>query len=515
MTLDLHLLLPEMVVAAAILAAVAIEAALPAGSRRGPASLAAGLSLLVALGMLLLDPPRGTALAVADTARPGLHVTAWRSDAFAVFARALAALGGLLVVMLSVPYARRMDRGHGEFYALLLLSVLGVMLVSGVSDLLSLFLCLELVTIHSYVLASLRRNDPASTEAGLKYLVVGALSTAILLLGIAFVYGATGSVSFEAIASRVAAGSSPLLGVGLVLLVVGLLFKVGGVPFHVWIPDVYQGAPAPVVGFLSTGSKAAGLVLLVRLAEAVFLPSASAASAVPWAAILGVVAAVTLVFGILGAVPQRSIRRLFGYSSIGHAGYLLMGVAAAAAGGEGAARSATTAILFYLLAFAFTNLTAFAVIVLVGARGKEEGSVWTGLSRRSPFLALAMLLALLSLAGVPPLSGFFGKFLILRSLVENGSYGFLVLAFVAAAGVVVSLYFYLAWIAEMYLKPPPEAAAAEPPPRVDLWGGAVLAIGIAAMLGMGIWQGPFFDWAADAAASVRDLSATDLGGHPR
>ncbi len=232
-----------------------------------------------------------------------------------------------------------MDRGHGEFYGLLLFALLGVMLVSGVSDLLSLFVCLELVTISSYVLAAFQRTDLKSTEAGLKYLVIGAISSAILLMGIALTYGAVGDVSFDAVAAVLSGAEPPslLLIAGLVLVVVGILFKVGAVPFHVWIPDVYEGAPSPVTAFLSTASKAAGVLLLLRLAQSVFIPWAKS----PWAAtnhgllwvwIFGVIAAVTLIFGLFGALPQRGMKRFFGYSSIGHAGYLLMGIAAVAAG---------------------------------------------------------------------------------------------------------------------------------------------------------------------------------------
>jgi NADH-quinone oxidoreductase subunit N len=359
-----------------------------------------------------------------------------------------------------------------------------------------------LVTINSFVLAAFKRNDLRSTEAGLKYLVIGALSTAFLLLGVAFVYGATGSVSFDRLSHAVSVGLDPLLAVGLVLVTTGLLFKTGGVPFHVWMPDVYQGAPSPVTAFLSTASKAAGVVLLLRVAQAAFLPSAAGTASFPWDALLGVVAAATLLFGILGAIPQRSVKRLFAYSSIGHAGYLLMGVAAVASGAGGAWTDATAAILFYLLAFFFTNLTAFAVIVLVGgASGTHEADAYAGLSKRSPFVAFAMLLALLSLAGVPPLSGFFGKFLILKSLIVDGSTGFFVLAFLGSVGVVVSLYFYLLWIKQIYVVEP-LADRDAPAIRVGASSRVVLALGIAAMLVMGVFQGPFYEWARQAAASL-------------
>jgi NADH-quinone oxidoreductase subunit N len=509
--LNLRVMLPEFAVVAAGLGVLLAELLLPPGRRSVAAAASAAVGLGLALFLLLVVRPEGVALrVVAEGGRfDGHMLTGWRSDPFALFTRGLAAAGGLLVVLLSMPYTRRLDRGHGEFYALLLFAVTGVMLVSGVSDLLSLFMCLELVTISSYVLAAFKRNDLGSTEAGLKYLVVGALSSAVLLLGIAFVYGAVGEVSFSAIAAVVAdPDPSPLLlTLGLVLLVTGILFKVGGVPFHVWIPDVYQGAPSPVTAFLSTGSKLAGVVLLVRLAEAVFVPAAAGpGGALLWVWFLGGISVVTLLFGILSAVPQRNLKRLFAYSSIGHAGYLLMGAAAIVAHGgwEEGARGAATAILYYLLAFFFTNLTAFAVIVLVSGStgGLHEAAAYRGLHRRQPLLALAMALALLSLAGVPPLSGFFGKFLILSSLVQGG---LLELAFVGALGVAVSLYFYLLWIREMYAKEPDPDLLARPI-RVGPWAGTVLAVGIVAMLAMGIVMGPFYGWAEWAARSLGLLS---------
>jgi NADH-quinone oxidoreductase subunit N len=500
--LNLHLLLPEFILAGAAFAVIVVDLLTRPERRALPAALTAALGFAAALAAVLWLRPDGNALAVADSARPGLFVTAWRSDAFSLFFRGLVAGGGLLLVLLAIPYTRRLDRGHGEFHALILIAALGVMLVSGVQDLLSLFVCLELVTINSFVLAAFKRNDLSSTEAGLKYLVVGAVSTAFLLLGVAFVYGATGSVSFDRLAEALGRGIDPLLGAGVVLLLTGLLFKVGGVPFQVWMPDVYQGAPTPVTAFLSTASKSAGIVLLLRLAQTAFLPSLASPDAFPWDLLLGVVAAATLVFGTLGAIAQRSVKRFFAYSSIGHAGWLLMGVAAVASGGAGLWQEATAAVLFYLLAFFFTNLTAFAVIVLVGgAAGSHESEAYSGLARRSPFLAFAMLLSLLSLAGVPPLSGFFGKFLVLKALVADGSTGCFVLAFLGAAAVAVSLYFYLLWIKQMFVveAPVPEADVRI---RVGGWSRAVLVVGILAMLVMGVFMGPFYDWAQSGAASL-------------
>lgn len=514
----LDLMLPELIVAGTALGVILAEILSPKDRRALVTPLLVAFGLAVALVVLLAGKVEGLVhLVGTQSGKTVFDYTMWNADGFAHFARALAAAGGLLVVLLSVPYTRRMDRGHGEFYGLLLFALLGVMLVTGVADLLSLFVCLELVTISSYVLAAFKRNDAKATEAGLKYLVIGAVSSAILLFGVALVYGAAGDVTFARLAAAVSSGAqtpSLLLVTGLVMVVAGILFKVGAVPFQVWIPDVYQGAPSPVVAFLSTGSKLAGMILLLRLAHGVFVPWIVTGHGLIWVWLLGGLAVVTLVFGLLGAIPQRSLKRLFGYSSIGHAGYLLMGAAAIAASGWGVARpgDATpevglTAILFYLLAFFFTNLTAFTVIVLVsGATGGRHGAEsYAGLWKRAPFLALAMLLALLSLAGVPPLSGFFGKFLVLSAVVKGAVQtdlaGLYALAFVGAAGVAVSLYFYMRWIREMYFEAP-EPLTEDVKIRVGPTARLVLIVGIVAMLGMGIFMGPFYAWAEQAARAL-------------
>lgn len=499
--LNLPVMLPEFVVAGTALAVVLAEVLVPAPRRLHATAAVAALGLAVAAALLFARGSEGVALELLGD--DGLRLTGWVSDGFSIAVRGLTLVGAFLVVLLSLPYVGRFDRGHGEFYALLLFAVLGVMLVSGVSDFLTMFVCVELVTISSYVLAAFKRNDAKSTEAGLKYLVVGAVSSAILLLGIAFVYGAVGEVSFQSLTAKISTGSPSLLLIaGLVLVVVGVLFKVGAVPFHIWIPDVYQGAPSPVVAFLSTGSKLAGMILLLRFGAVIFVPWLESDHGLVWVWLLGGLAALTLVFGLLGALPQRSLKRLFGYSSIGHAGYLLMGVTAIAAGEQ---TSGGTAVLYYLLAFFFTNLTAFTVIVLVSRAtgGRHEAASYSGLAKRAPFLAAAMLLALLSLAGIPPLSGFFGKLLVFRSVLEGAMgaqlVGLYVLAFIGAAGVAVSLYFYMRWIREIYFEEPEPLAAPIP---VGPWARTVLVIGIAAMLAQGIFMGPFYDWAESAARSL-------------
>ncbi len=513
LNLNLHLMLPELIVVGSGLGVILAEVLLPRDQRSRATGLLAAFGLLVALVVLIVgrptfdDPAQGTA-ALQFLSTDGQVLSQWTVDTFSLFVRGLVLCGALLTVLMSLGYTQRMDRGHGEFYGILLFAVVGVLLVSGVSDLLTLFVCLELVTISAYILAAFKRNDPAATEAGMKYLVIGAVSSAALLLGVALVYGAVGDVTFWQIADYAGLEApAPLLIAGLVLVVAGLFFKIGAVPFHVWIPDVYQGAPSPVTAFLSTSSKAAGLILMLRFGQAMLLPAKTTPLGHLWVWVFGSIAVLTLLFGIFSAIPQRSIKRLFAYSSIGHAGYLLMGFAAIAS--DNMATNPTTsvdgatAILYYLMAFFFTNLTAFTVIVLVSRAtgGQHEAASYRGLWKRAPFLAFAMTLALLSLAGVPPLSGFFGKFLILSSVMSKQLFA---LGVIGALGVAVSFYFYLLWIRELFVTPP-EPLLEDSTVEVDPYARVVLAVGIAAILLMGVWMGPFYRLAETAAQALTAL----------
>jgi NADH-quinone oxidoreductase subunit N len=374
-----------------------------------------------------------------------------------------------------------------------------------------LFVCLELVTISSYVLAAFKRSDVASTEAGLKYLVVGAVSSAFLLFGSALVYGASGSVDFVTLSAHVVGkGFSPLLALGTGLVLVGLFFKISAVPFHVWAPDVYQGAPSPVTAFLSSLSKSAGFVLLLRVVATLVTPATEAATRDAWLAFFGVAAGLTLLYGNLGAIPQRDVKRLLAYSSIGHAGYMLLGVAAIAAASDDAAgrrlrEDGAASVLVYLFAYYVTTTTAFAVVAAVSrlGRGHDAGLTYAGLHRRAPLLAFGMLLALLSLAGVPPLAGLIGKFLVFFALVKASEHhpGLLALGFIGAAGVVLSLYYYLLLIREMYIKEPVEGPSA---PRLAIPAGTRLAvaIGVVALVGVGVFWAPVYDAAQRASHAL-------------
>lgn len=407
------------------------------------------------------------------------------ADGFALFFRRLFLSVGIVVCVMSVNFARQIETGVGEFFALILMALTGMMLAATANDFVLLFVSVELITVIFYILTSYLRRRLTSLEAGVKYLILGALSSALLVYGIAFVFGVTGAMNFGQIAAHVkAAGMGTPLTFGLVLVLAGLTFKIAAVPFQIWAPDVYQGAPAPATAFLAVGSKAAGFVLLLRV---LFGPFGEAQQS--WTVLISALAAVTILYGNLGAIPQRNLKRLLAYSSIGHAGFLLMGVAAASALG-------TSAVLFYLAAYVFTNLGAFLVIVLVSnATGQDDVEVYRGLASRAPFLAAAMTVAMASLAGVPPLAGFFGKLLVFMAALDRQLYW---LVAVGLLGVAVSLYFYLGIVRAMFWEKSDSLGRVEvgTPMRVTLW------LVMLATIFIGVFQNPLMRLAVEAAASL-------------
>jgi len=507
--LNLHLMVPE--IALVLLGIAVLLAALwmkPEDRHKLGWVTAAGIGLITAYAYWL-GPKAGETL----TAAQGL----FRYDAFSLYMKLVFGLAGMFVCVMSVDYIRRNGRGQGEFFAIVTFALTGMFLVSGVNDLMSMFVSLELVTLCFFILAAFRRQDRKSGEAGIKYVIVGALAAAIMLFGMAFVYGATGEVRFELLRAKIAGlGQAEQMTAffGLVLLLVGLGFKIAAIPFHGWVPDVYEGAPTPVTAFLSIGSKAAGFVLILRI---LILVVAGAFTA-QLTALFALIAGLTLLYGNLAAIPQINIKRLMGYSSIGHAGYLLMGVVAIIAM-QGAGRgyeTGLTAILFYLLAYVFTNMAVFFGIVIFSAAGRREHRIddYAGLGKRAPLLAFCMTIALLSLAGVPPLAGFFGKFYLITSVVEasqlpqivdgvvthpNG--WLLALAALGAVNVVVSMYYYLLVIKRIYIFEPAEGTESTP----IAFGGpmkAALLVCVILIIVIGIFQGPFVEMATGALATT-------------
>ena len=332
-------------------------------------------------------------------------------DALAVFFKRFFLLAALLVMLMAVEFSDRLAAGVSEYYSLIVFALAGMLFAASANDFVLLFVSVELITITFYVLTSFQRGRLVSLEAGVKYLILGALSSAFMVYGIALVWGMTGTFNFNELAMVAAkfAGNKIFLA-GVLLVLAGLGFKIAAFPFQIWAPDVYQGAPTPTTAFLAVGSKAAGFVLLLRLLFSA-IPDVTAHGP----DLLIVISGVTILYGNLCAMPQRNLKRLLGYSSIAHAGYLLLGVAALSSAGQ-------TAMLFYLSGYLFTVLAAFLVIALVLRQSDAEDiSELAGLSQRSPLLAATMATAMASLAGVPPLAGFLGKFLLLKAVFEQGA----------------------------------------------------------------------------------------------
>jgi len=377
------------------------------------------------------------------------------ADGYALFFNFVFMTVAGLAVLISVDYTDRQGLAQGEYYALLLLSTAGMSVIAAATDLMVLFVGLEVLSMPLYVLVGLKRGQAESNEAGLKYFLLGAFASAFLLYGIALTYGAGGSTALSAVAAGLAADSSPgllaLAGLGLIL--VGFGFKVALVPFHAWTPDVYQGAPTSVTAFMSVGAKAAGFAALGR-ALAIAFPGLLT----EWSPLLAILATLTMTLGNVGALRQTDLKRLLAYSSVAHAGYLLVGLAAANEAG-------LASVLFYLLAYSFMNVGAFAVVI--AAERADGGDVTVesvaGLGARKPGLAAGMAVALLSLAGMPPLAGFMGKFYLFRAAVEAD---LIWLAVVGVINSVISVYFYLKVIVAMYLREPADGELVKTCPLV-------------------------------------------------
>ncbi len=413
-------------------------------------------------------------------------------DGLALFFKRFFLVAAIIVLLTAVEFAPRIKAGISEFYALLLLALAGMMFASSANHFTMLFVSLELITITFYILTSFERSRLTSLEAGIKYLILGSLASAVLVYGIALVYGMSGTMDFEVLSGK--AGdlmAKPVFLLGLLLVVLGLAFKIAAFPLQIWTPDVYQGAPAPVTAFLAVGSKAAGFALLLRV-----LFTAVPQVTEHWNRLLMVMSGVTILYGNLCAIPQRQLKRLLGYSSMAHAGYLLLGISAISSDGS-------SAILYYLSGYLFTVLAAFLVIaVVIHKADAEDISALAGLNQRSPLLATTMTLAMVSLAGIPPLAGFFGKFLLLRSVLERGASnaGYYWLVGVAIVGVVISIWYYFGVIRAIYWSKDPadlSPIAVSTPTRVTLYAC------MGGMLFLGLFPGAVVTWANQAVAVLK------------
>lgn len=374
------------------------------------------------------------------------------TDMFAKFFKYASALGTLLVVFASMDFLKNFKSHHGEFYCLLLLSTAAIFFLASAQDLVLLYLSLEFLSICSYILAAFMRSDPKSAEAGMKYFLLGAVTSAVMLYGISFVYGITGSTQLTDIANAVSANGlthSRLLFFASMLLFAGFGFKSALAPFHMWCPDTYEGAPTAVTSYLACVAKLGGLVGIFRIFWTAFLPMQT-----DWAVMLAVLSAFSMTIGNFIALPQTNIKRLLAYSSISHAGFILMGFAAATSKNFG-----IQSVLVYILSYMFMNMGAFIVVMIVSSRIHSDTiEDYAGLSQRSPFLSFCLAVFMLSLLGLPPLAGFVAKFYVLSSAISGGM---LWLAIVAIVNSVVSAYYYLNVVRVMYLIPPKDNSSVD------------------------------------------------------
>ena len=411
------------------------------------------------------------------------------ADNFGLFVSLVVLLVGLLSLAISVPTVERERLPQGEYYALMLFAVAGMMLMVVASDLLVIFLALEALSLAVYVLTGIRRDVPTATEAAFKYFLLGGFSSAFFLYGIAFTYGLTGTTRLDRIGSLFAAQASAptpmqLLAVG--LLLVGFGFKISAVPFQMWTPDAYEGAPPSVTGFMSTGVKAAAFAAFARVFLTAFGPLRH-----EWGGVVWVIAAVTMIVGTIVGVAQTNVKRMLAYSSIAHGGYLLVALVSANDVGK-------AALLFYLLSYAITNLGAFGIIALLDTAEWPNDQLrdYAGLWNDRPVLAGLMTVFLLSLGGFPPLAGFIAKWYVFSAAVKAGYYG---LAIIGVLTSVVSVFFYLRIVVMMYMTPTESPARF---PQVPTLAGAALVASALLVFYLGILPARVLDWAAAFIATI-------------
>jgi NADH-quinone oxidoreductase subunit N len=410
-------------------------------------------------------------------------------DNFSVFLSGLFAIAGLVAIVIAYDNMRRTGIHKSEFYSLLMFSVAGMMLMASAADLIMVFLALELLSIPLYILAGLAVPREGSAEGAIKYFLLGAFASGFVLYGTSLIFGATESTSLAGIIAAVQAGTAslPLLVIGAALLLVGFCFKVAAVPFHMWTPDVYQGAPSPVTGFMSIGAKAAGFAALIRVFSLAF-PTLAAQFAPIFAALAGL----TMVVGNVAAISQVSIKRMLAYSSIAHAGYILMALVPFA--NPDVAASSTASALTYLVIYGITSLGAWAVISAVENADGGDTAVrdLSGLARQHPWLAAAMTIFMLSFTGIPPLAGFWGKFYLFRTAIEGG---YTVLAVIGLLSSLVSAYYYLRVIVMMYFRE--GEAGASKAPSIQI---AAVALALVVLV-LGILPSGLFQLALQALAN--------------
>ncbi len=461
-----------------------VDLFIPKG-RKGWTALIAAVGLLVALGLAI--------------SQIGQHKQAFYGmvslDGFAEFLNILFLGSGLVAVALSYDYLKRMDLERGEYYVLLLLSICGMMLMGLAADLIIVFLALEWLSIPLYVLSGFARPRVDSEESALKYFLLGAFAGGFVVYGIALVFGATGVTGLSAITASVSSGAAnlKLLTVGAALILVGIGFKVSAVPFHMWTPDVYHGAPSAVTAFMSVGAKAGGVAALLRVFVIAFPSIAATLVPVLWA-----LAALTMILGNFVAIAQSNIKRMLAYSSIAHAGYILMAVVAF--GQSKVAPDAVASALFYLVAYGLTSFGAWAVVIALekAVAGVEQHKGlnlddYAGLGRKYPALAAAMAVFMLSFIGVPPTIGFVGKFYLFRTAIEGGYIGLAILGVLTS---LVSAYYYLRIVVIMYMR------EGDPSVRSEAWLNLTALVSAVVVVLLSLFAGPLFSWASQAVIQI-------------
>jgi NADH-quinone oxidoreductase subunit N len=464
-------------VTAAAIAAMVAEAFREPGERMPIGGLGAvGLTGAGIASVLLWNHPTSSFGVVA-------------ADRFGMFVTLILVLVGFLSIATSGPTLDRERLPRGEYYALLLFALAGMMLMATATDLLVIFLALEVLSLAVYVLTGIRRTSAASTEAAFKYFLLGAFSSAFFLYGIAFTYGLTGSTRLDRVGAVMAAqamSASPLHLVALGLLMVGFGFKVAAVPFHMWTPDAYEGAPSSVTGFMSTGVKAAAFAAFARVFLSAFEPLRP-----DWWAVIWVVAALTMIVGTVVGVAQSSVKRMLAYSSIAHGGYLLVGLISANDVGK-------SALLFYLLTYAITNIGAFGIISLLetGEHANDQVRDYAGLWKERPGLAALMTIFLLSLGGFPPFAGFIAKWYIFSAAVKGGYNG---LAIIGVLTSVISVFFYLRVVVMMYMTDRESPIGLPVTPAI---AGAALVVSAILLFYLGILPTRVLDWAAASIGTI-------------
>ena len=490
---DMLYLAPLLCLVAGGLAIMFVDAFAP----KGPNAQRAELATLTTV-VLVAAAGLSVALWMKGSTRGPEWITSYlATDRVALFFDVVICGGTAFAVLLAGGYLREHEMERGEFYPLVLFSAFGAIVLARSTDMLTVFIGLETMSLGVYSLVAFRRTSPRSAEGALKYFLLGSFAAAILLFGAALLYGATGHTDLAGIGAAVKSGHADtrLTVIGLLLLLVGLAFKVSAVPFHQWTPDAYEGAITPVTAFMSVAVKTAAFAVLLRVLVVAFSDPLTASVSTGWPAVFAALAALTMVVGNLAAAVQTSVKRMLAYSSIAHAGYILVAFVALPSQGE----SAVTAVLFYLAAYTVSNALAFGSLILIGSRGREAVSYddLAGIGRRNPLVALPFILGMLSLMGFPPTAGFFAKYYVFSVAVQAGG-GMVWLAVLGVLSSVIGAYYYLRVVVFMFMKEPKEGQTIAVPMKS---GYVVIALILSAyfVLRMGLAPGAYLEWALEAA----------------